>query len=481
MPITTEVNLLKIRRTKIIATLGPASADPDTIRALLEAGVNVLRLNMSHGDHDFHRNCLQQVRDISRSLDRNAAVMADLCGPKIRIGKLTDGSAQLCSGEQTTLSSDVAPGNAQRIPSQYQNLASDVTPGDRILLGDGSVELSVQEIVDGQVHCQIQHGGVIKDHAGMYLAGVKISAPTLSEKDRQDAQFAVAIGVDYLALSFVRQAADIEALRSAIETQGKNIEIIAKIEKPEALQHINSILGTADGIMVARGDLGIELDPEQVPVAQQQLIDRARRKCKPVIVATQMLESMIESPKPTRAEVSDVANAVYAGADAVMLSGETAIGAFPVATVQMMARIAGHIESEMWQRGHGDLLSGDDPEVPIWLAVADTVSKLSRSLRARAVIVHSRSGASVKAMSAARPHAPIIAVSNDPEVCRRMHLLWGVIPIQCEESRTREPVPLARQLARERGLAEPGQPVLLVQGFHQLPRHNTPSLTVVSV
>lgn len=481
MPITTDVRLLKIRRTKIVATLGPASSHPSLIRALIEAGVNVFRLNMSHGDHDFHRHCLEQIRNVTHILGTSVAIMADLCGPKIRAGKFAGGNAKLLTGDEVVITPRATSGNARLIPSQYQELADDVATGDRILLDDGNLELGVKEVQDNDVVCIVNHGGILKDHAGINLPGVEISAPSLTTKDETDAQFAVGLGVDYLALSFVRQAADIDALRGVLREERGHTPIVAKIEKPEALKDINAILNNADGIMVARGDLGIELEPEQVPVVQHQLINMARAKCKPVIVATQMLESMIESARPTRAEVSDVANAVSTGADAIMLSGETAVGEFPLEAVRMMGRIARHTESQMWLEGHDDLLNRKGAEVPIWLAVADAVSRLSHDLRAHAVIVQSRSGASVNAMSAARPHAPIIAVTGSAEVCRRLNLLWSVIPVQVGKEQREDPIQLARDLASERGLAGFGETVLLVQGFHGVPKLNTPSLTVVSI
>ena len=481
MTISTKVNLLKTRRTKIVATLGPSSASAVVIQSMIESGVDVFRLNMSHGDHDFHRQCLQQIRSIADNLGSEVAIMADLCGPKIRVGKFTNGSIRLQTGGHIGLTVRKVLGDADWIHSQYPALCRDAMVGDRILLGDGHLELRVEKITGEDIRCLVKHGGTLKDHAGMHLPGTVISVPAVSEKDERDARFALAMRVDYLALSFVRQAADIEALRDIVRTCGKDVAIIAKIEKPDALQHVNSILGSADGIMVARGDLGIELDPEQVPVVQHQLIRLAREKCKPVIIATQMLESMIENAKPTRAEVSDVAGAVYAGADAVMLSGETAIGKFPVETVQIMSRIAQHIESDIWLEGHSSLVQKDDSAVPISLAVADTVTNLTRTLRAHAVIVHSRSGASVNAMSSARPHAPIIAISNCLMVCRRMNMLWGVIPVLIDEEQEEDTIQFARNLATQRGLAKTGDTVLLVQGFHQLIQMNVPSLTVISI
>ncbi len=305
MSIMTQIRLLKKKRTKIVATLGPASADPEIIRQLINAGVNVFRLNMSHGSHDSHHRVFERVREIAAEINPSVAMLADLCGPKIRTGRFRDGCIQLETGKRVVITTRDVVGDTGLIPSRYTALADEVTPGDRILLNDGLMELRVIGIDDTEITCEVIYGGILSDNKGINLPGVNISAPSLTEKDREDALFALRLGVDFLALSFVRRASDISELKDLVNTANGHASIIAKIEKPEALEDIDAIVDAADAIMVARGDLGVELNPEQVPVAQGQLIDRSRARFKPVIVATQMLESMIESSRPTRAEVTD--------------------------------------------------------------------------------------------------------------------------------------------------------------------------------
>ena len=340
MSIDPEVELLKSRRTKIVATLGPASDDDATIRRLLDAGTNVFRLNMSHGDHAGHRATFERIRAASAEAGRSTAVLADLAGPKIRVGRFAGGSIELETGASVTITTRPVEGEPGLIPSQYESLHRDVSEGDRILLADGAMELVVDAVRDTEIDCKSRQGGVLTDRKGINLPGVDVSAPCLTDKDKDDARFALALGVDFLGLSFVRRHSDVEALRALIRASDCDCAIIAKIERPEALRDIAAIIESSDGIMVARGDLGVELPPEQVPIAQRQLVDHARTANRPVIVATQMLESMIDLPRPTRAEVSDVSHAVISGADAIMLSAETASGEHPILAVEMMNRIA---------------------------------------------------------------------------------------------------------------------------------------------
>ncbi len=483
MSINTEINLLKMRRTKIIATLGPVSCDRPTIRQLIESGVNVFRLNMSHGDYDFHRQTYTDVRELAVELNRPIGILADLCGPKIRTGKFKQGSIELKAGDKVVVTTREITGKAGLIPSQYAALADDVEPDDHILLADGTLELVVEDVQGTEISCTVLYGGTLGNHKGINLPGVNVSAPSLTDKDRQDAEFAMQLGVDFFALSFVRRAEDIQDLRNIIEAAGKHTSIIAKIEKPEALDEASSIIETADGIMVARGDLGVELKPELVPVAQHQLIDMARRKFKPVIVATQMLESMIENARPTRAEVTDVANAVTLGTDAVMLSGETAVGAYPVAAVRMMDRIARQTEAYLWkQHAYGNVRkTARGQALSIWDAVANATSRMSHELRVNSIIVISQSGMTAATMSSARPSAPIIAITRRPEVCRRMSLFWCVIPVLSDKAGTMNPNELARIVAREQDLATSGEKILLVRGFNSKAEMNTPSITTITV
>lgn len=484
MPIITKVNLLKDRRTKIIATLGPASQTPAKIKALIEAGADLIRLNLSHGDHKSHRDLYHHVRDIAEQLGKPIAIIGDLCGPKIRTGRFKNGAIDLVEQTNVTVTTRDVLGEAGLIPSQYGALAGDVKPGDRILLADGVIELRVDDIAGTEVFCTVIDGGTLSDHKGINLPGVNVSAPALTEKDRSDARFVLDLGVDFLALSFVRRASDLTELRLLVQDGGYDVGIIAKIEKPEALENGREILAVADAIMVARGDLGVELDPEEVPIAQHQLIDRARSVRKPVIVATQMLESMMDNARPTRAEVTDISHAVMYGTDAVMLSGETAAGAYPVKAVEMMARIAKQTEAYTWRltekKGVGGIVGSGQP-IQFGDAVAQATAKLASDLCVSAILVITQGGMSAATVTAARPTAPIIAISSSHETCRRMNLLWGLIPLVVEEVGIRNPNEIARTLAAELQLAKQGSFILLVRGFNSDRELNTPSVTVLQI
>lgn len=484
MPIVTEFDLLKYRRTKIVATVGPASCKQRTIAQLIDAGVDVFRVNMSHGEHSTHRRTIAAIRENAERLRTHTGILADLCGPKIRTGKFSGGRAELVAGARVIVTARDVLGDARTIPSQYPELPSDVCPGDRILLNDGAVELQVERISEADIECVVRAGGEVGDHKGINLPGVSVSAPSLTEKDREDAAFALAEEVDFLALSFVRTAADIESLRQLVSGSAARPMVIAKIEKPEALRNNAEIVAAADGIMVARGDLGVELNPEQVPQAQHQLINRAVAANKPVIVATQMLESMIANARPTRAEVTDVSHAVASGTDAVMLSGETAIGRYPLRTVEMMDRIARQTESYHW---HSEIpFRGDNPAaperaVPFGDAIADAVAKLVADTHARAVLVISNRGMTAATISAARPAAPVVAISRDVRICQRMTLMWGVVPHLDTKVGKENPNAVARRVAREMKIAEPGEFVVLVRGFHSRADLNTPTMTLLVV
>jgi pyruvate kinase len=484
MPIVTELDLLKYRRTKIVATVGPASNSPTMLRDLIEAGVNVFRVNMSHGTHAEHEQAISMIRNAAAELGTSTAILADLCGPKIRAGKFREGAVDLQAGAEVTITTADVLGDETLIPSQYAALPHDVNVGDRILLNDGAVELRVERIDGEEVFCVILAGGVVGDHKGINLPGSTVSAPSLTEKDREDARFALGQEVDFLALSFVRSAADIRELRELINASPVNVDIVAKIEKPEALTNIEGIFEETDAIMVARGDLGVELNPEQVPLAQAQLIARARALNKPVIVATQMLESMITSARPTRAEVADVAFAVASAADAVMLSGESAVGKYPLEAVQMMDRVARQTESYHWHANVGTDLSDahtGGKVAPLGDAVADATAKLVADLQAHGVLVISRQGMTAATISAARPSAPVVAISSDPRVCRRMSLMWGLIPYVDAGAGSENPNQLTRRIAAELGLAGSGDYIVLVRGFDTDPMWNSPSITLLQV
>jgi pyruvate kinase len=474
--------LLKRRRTKIVSTLGPASSDPIIVEALIRAGANVFRLNFSHGDHPTHQSTYDTVRAVAKKLDEPVAVMADLCGPKIRVGRFDGGRISLVDGEQVVVTTRDVTGTPTLIPSQYELLADDVAPGSRILLNDGLLELRVESVSGTEVTCTVVHGGTLSDRKGINLPDSHVSTPSLTDKDRDDARFALGLGVDFLALSFVRRARDVEELRQLIPA-GSATRIIAKIETLDGVDSLDEILEAADGIMVARGDLGVELPPEMVPIAQRDMVTRARIHNKPAIVATQMLESMIQEARPTRAEVSDVANAVFSGTDAVMLSAETASGRFPVAAVEMMDRIARQAEAQQWREGRfaPAVPVTEIDEVPVPLAVSRSTAQLSRDLLVRAIIVISRGGATAEVIAGSRPAAPVIAVTTDEPTWRRMNLLWGVVPILVEPGDLVDPPNVARNLALDLGLAKEGDNILTVSGFGRTEEQRTPTITVLTV
>lgn len=485
MPIETDIALLKYRRTKIIATLGPSSSNLESIENLVEAGADVFRLNMSHGTHESHREMFDRVREVANQTGRRpTAVLADLSGPKIRVGSFPNGRIPLVRDQEVTVTTRHVMGDDDLIPSQYEALAFDVSAGDCILLDDGTLELEVVRIDGTEILTKVKTGGVLKDHKGMNLPGVDLSTPSLTDKDREDAQFALDLGVEFLALSFVRRAEDVDELRAIVSKRGARTSIIAKIETPQALDNIAGIVERSDGVMVARGDLGVELPPQSVPLVQSQLIDLARDQAKPVIVATQMLESMVHTPRPTRAEVSDVSLAVRSGADAVMLSAESASGSFPVEAVTMMDTIARETEAYLWKQGAFVSLSSsreDTSPLVVEDALARSTAQLSRDLQVRSIVVISRSGRTAAIMSSFRPAAPIIVTSPDAATCRRTTLRWGVIPVVVDADELEDPRELSRQLARQLGLGGDSQKLLVVQGFGTDPARDTPSITVVTI
>jgi len=484
MSIDSALRVLDNRRTKIVATIGPATDSAEAIETLIDVGVDVFRLNMSHGDQDGHRVVYGRIRRLATAAGKHIAIIADLCGPKIRVGEFEDGQITLETNETVVVTTRDVVGRAGLIPSQYEDLHKDVGAGDRILLADGVMELRVESVAQTEIRCTVVQGGILGTRKGINLPGVEVSAPALTEKDYDDARFALNMGVDFLAQSFVRRANDVVVLKELIAAQANDAFVIAKIERPEALTHIDAILEVTDGIMVARGDLGVELPPEQVPVAQSLLIDRARAKNKPVIVATQMLESMIENARPTRAEVSDVALAVSSGADGIMLSAETATGAHAILAVEMMDRIAKQSEGYLWSEGaFGSVTVADDaqPPIPFGDAVARSTAQLSRDLMVRAITVVTSSGVSATTVSSARPASPVVTVSANEQTCRRMNLMWGVIPVLVDEMQLKDPVDLSRRLVQELSLGATGDYVLLVQGFSGDPKKNTPSITLLNV
>ncbi len=412
--------------TKIIATLGPASDSDEIVRQMIQAGVDVFRLNASHGAQAEHALRIQRVRRLAVELGKNPGIMLDLQGPKIRLGLFEGGGCVLRPGDLFTLTTETVQGTATRASISYPNFPHDVKPGDRILLADGSVELTVLDTDGVSVRCRVLTGGFVGDRKGVNLPGVHVSTPALANKDMSDLRFGLQAGVDLVALSFVRKRDDMLRLRLFLEEHDAKVPIIAKIEKPEAWENFDQILEESDGVMVARGDLGVEMALEKVPCIQKSIIERARRRGKFVITATQMLESMINSPFPTRAEVSDVANAIYDGTDAVMLSAETSTGHYPIQAVRMMARVAEEAEAATRLRGFQPLTCDftQTPEI-----VADVANRAANIARPAAIVALSASGFTARLVARYRPPVPIFVFTPSERVVRQLSVVYGVQPI----------------------------------------------------
>jgi len=414
----------KGRKTKIIATLGPASDSSETIGRLMDAGVDLFRLNFSHGANADKGAIIETVRSLSRRRGKEVAILADLQGPKIRTGRMENGAIPLRKGESIAISTEEVLGRPGMISTIYRALPSDVRQGSRILMDDGLIELKVNSVENGVVNCTVVEGGILKDLKGINLPGVNVSSPSLTDKDRIDLEFCLEMGVDYIALSFVRKSEDVVELKKIIAAHGSTTPVIAKIEKPEALRNFKSILNAADAIMVARGDLGVEINAEKVPLIQKKIIHACNEAGKPVITATQMLESMILHPRPTRAETSDVANAILDGTDAVMLSGETASGSFPIEAVRTMVKVALDVErSGLWRLANRQPPASSNA-IPV--AVAEAACHAAATVKAKAVVVFTQSGATAARIARFRPQLPIIAFTSSDEIRRRLALYWGV-------------------------------------------------------
>lgn len=420
-----------MRRTKIVATIGPASSDPDVVERLFEAGMDVARLNFSHGTHDYHARNIATLREVAHRLGRPLAILQDLQGPKIRTGKLVNGQSVLLKpGAPFTITTQEMVGTAECVSTTYESLPRDVRNGDRIMLSDGLIELRVTETNECNVHTEIVFGGDLRENQGINLPGVNVSAPALTPKDVEDLEFGLSQDVDYIALSFVRRASDIVDIKSRITAAGKDTPVIAKIEKPEALDELQAILKVADGIMVARGDLGVEIPTGQVPTVQKMLIEAANGAGIPVITATQMLDSMIRNPRPTRAEASDVANAILDGTDAVMLSGETATGMFPVEAVRMMASIAEAAETS----GRTTYQNPDEMTIAPQRTIPNAISAATRAIvdamPIHAIVALTLTGTTARLVARQRPRAPILAFTPSEATYRRLNLVWGVTPMR---------------------------------------------------
>ena len=469
------------RRTKIVCTIGPASRSAEAIDRLVEAGMDVARLNFSHGTQREHAEALRLVREAATRRGRAVAVLQDLAGVKIRVGQIAAGSLSLESGSTVVLTpraETVVPGE---VPVAYPDLARTVRPGDPVLLADGDLELTVLEIRGPDVVCRVVVGGLLSSHKGINLPSRSIQAPSLTEKDRDDLAFGIAQGVDYVALSFVRSARNVIEARRFAQERGANVPWIAKIEKHEAIGAIDGILAAADGIMVARGDLGVETPLEHVPALQKLLIARANRAGKPVITATQMLRSMVENPRPTRAEVSDVVNAILDGTDAVMLSDETAAGRYPVEAARMMARIASDAESMPATRP--ETIETERDRVGLPEAVADAACQLAADIGAAAVIARTQSGTTPRLVAKYRPRAPVVAPTPLEETFRRLALVRGVVPLRISgaDADGADPMDAAVRQARDAGLVRPGDTVVVTCGLPMGVPGSTNSIRAVVV
>ncbi len=416
---------LNLPKTKIVCTIGPSCDTAEKIKVLIEKGMNVARLNFSHGTHAEHLDKIRVIRKVSDEMGRSIAILQDLCGPKIRVGKVKDPGIQLKAGERLILTSDDILGEGNRVSVSYKPLPAEVKVGDIILLADGMMELVVMKTGDRDIECDVIIGGTLTSNKGINLPSGTINAPSLTEKDRLDLAFGIGQDVDFIALSFVRSASDVLELKAIIEKSGKNIPVVAKIEKHEAINHIDEILQATDVVMVARGDLGVEIPLEKVPELQKMLVRKANERGKPVIVATQMLRSMVDSPRPTRAEANDVANAVLDGADAVMLSEETASGRYPFEAVEYMARIARSTEAEYPHERYLKLAHSD---TTIAKSVAYASCVLGEHLQASAIVASTKSGFTAKQISRFRPRSGIVALSPDKSALRSLALYWGCFP-----------------------------------------------------
>lgn len=450
------------RHSKIVCTIGPATRSPRMIDRLLEAGMDVARLNFSHGSHEEHARNISLVREASGKHQKPIAILADLQGPKIRTGPLAGGGpVMLRAGQRFVITTARVLGDSTRVNTTFTPLPREVHRGDRILLSDGLIELRVRQVKGHQVICEVVNGGALGEHKGINLPGIKLRVPALTPKDRADLLFALKHGVNYVAVSFVRRPEDVLLAKQIIRRAGNDTPVIAKLEKPEAIDNLDEILQASDAVMVARGDLGVEMSPERVPVVQKTIIARARELRRPVITATQMLESMTENPRPTRAEASDVANAIFDGSDAVMLSAETATGKYPVEAVGMMARII--------EEAEGSIHEFPRPAVGEKLKVAGTVAELvchaSRELHMKVIAVFTHSGFTARLISRYRPLVPIVAFSPETETRRRMALIWGVRPAKIQEMRKVDGLAkVAEQRLLEERLVRKGDVIGIVAG-----------------
>ena len=450
------------RRTKIVATIGPATQSEEIITDLIKAGVTTFRLNFSHGDHKDHQERIKTIRKVSKKLDLDIGILQDLQGPKIRLGRFKDGPVKVKKGDKFLLTSNEVECTKSIANVTYNKLAQEVTSGKRILLDDGKIEMIVEkvDVANNLLECKVTVGGVLSNNKGVNFPDVQLSVKALTDKDIEDLEFGLTVGVDWIALSFVRNPSDINEIKNLINKNGHSIPVIAKIEKFEAIDQIDSILPLCDGVMVARGDLGVEMPAEEVPLLQKELIRKANTLGIPIITATQMLDSMASNPRPTRAEVSDVANAILDGTDAVMLSNETAVGDFPVEAVETMATIARRIERDYPLKAIESHLPSTIPN-----AISAAVSNIARQLDAGAIIPLTKSGSTARNVSKFRPPTPILATTTERSVARRLQLVWGVTPLLVKnDDRTAKTFSIAMQIAQEIGILKQGDLVVQTAG-----------------
>jgi len=450
------------RRTKIVATIGPATQSEEIITDLIKAGVTTFRLNFSHGDHKDHKERIKTIRKVSEKLDLDIGILQDLQGPKIRLGRFKDGPVKVKKGDKFSLTSNEVECTKSIANVTYNKLAQEVTSGKRILLDDGKIEMIVEKVDIGNnlLECKVTVGGVLSNNKGVNFPDVQLSVKALTDKDIEDLEFGLTAGVDWIALSFVRNPSDINEIKNLINKNGHSIPVVAKIEKFEAIDQIDSILPLCDGVMVARGDLGVEMPAEEVPLLQKELIRKANTLGIPIITATQMLDSMASNPRPTRAEVSDVANAILDGTDAVMLSNETAVGDYPVEAVETMATIARRIERDYPLKAIESHLPSTIPN-----AISAAVSNIARQLDAGAIIPLTKSGSTARNVSKFRPPTPILATTTERSVARRLQLVWGVTPLLVKnDDRTAKTFSIAMQIAQELGILKQGDLVVQTAG-----------------
>ncbi len=463
------------RRTKIVATIGPASSSPDMIRQLIEAGMDVARLNFSHGKYDDHAQVIRSLRKISDELNRPVTIFQDLQGPKIRVGQLPGGKLEIVAGEIVTLLpqeeySSGRPG----IPIDYPYVAEEARPGMQVLLADGLFELEVTEIKGKDVLCRVIEGGCLTDHKGVNFPNLNLRLPSLTEKDIRDLEFGLSQDIDWVSLSFVRSAEDVISLRNLIKEKGFQKPIIAKIEKPQAIEHLEEIVKEVQDIMVARGDLGVEMSPDKVPMIQKRIIELCNRSGKTVITATQMLESMISEPRPTRAEASDVANAIIDGTDAIMLSGETAMGKYPVKAVEMMVRIALDVESRIEFKTYPPAGQSDI------IALSRAANQIEDVVKPVCIVDLTTTGRSAQFIAAERPGSPVFAFTAHIRVYHMLNLLWGIRPILIDDhpDTFEEMVVIAEKNLLQRNLAKPGDKILLLGG---IPAHTAGGTNFIKI